>query len=88
MINLQALRSKLPEIRRTSGDLRRRRVWRERGACEEEGDGFERERQMGRVLNDERGRFGRDKNERVTKNFVEKFKVRNFRKYSRKFQLI
>ena len=45
MINLQALRSKLPEIWRTSGDLRRRRIWRERGACEGEGEGFERERE-------------------------------------------
>ena len=48
MINLQALRSKLPEIRRTSGDLRRRRVWREREELVRERERVLRERETDR----------------------------------------
>ena len=39
-----------------------------------------RERDRYGVLDEKKGSFGRGKNERVTKNFVEKFKVRNFRR--------
>jgi len=48
MINLQALRSKLPEIWGTSGDLRRRSIWRERERLERERESVLRERETGR----------------------------------------